>query len=236
MAAKIKLNKWDPANTFNNPDKAFTMVISATRNSGKSNLLKHLYLNIWHPNNYFDSVCVFSKTMCEGFYENFIPGNLMFDRFSMVTLRKCMNTAKYYKSRGRTWRLLVIMDDCISRKDKFVDELDQIFTNGRHYNVSLVYITQKLSYCSTTWYNNLNCIILLRNTSRGEKRYIAEKILNDIISDSFPNDSENALTRRTIAMQSAICKNYHAIIALPLVDSENYENKLFIYRAPNMGN
>lgn len=231
---KIKITTWNPADTFNDPNKAFTCVISATRNSGKSNLVKHLYLNVWHPQGYFDAVCVFSKTLCEGFYDEFIPGKMLFDRFSMVTLRKCMNIAKHYKSRGKTFKLLVIMDDCISRKDKYIDELDQIFTNGRHYNVSLVYITQKLSYCSTTWYNNLNCIILMRNSSRIEKRYISEKILNDIISNDYPDSNENGLTRKTIALQGGVCKNYHALVALPLVDSETYEGKLFIYKAPNM--
>lgn len=236
---RIKLDKWDPHNTFNDPNKSFTMVISATRNSGKSNLVKHLYLDVWYPQGYFDSVCVFSKTLCEGFYENFIPGDLMFERFSMPVLKKCMETAKYYKSRGKSWKLLVIMDDCISRKDKFVDELDQIFTNGRHYNVSLVYITQKLSYCSTTWYNNLNCIIFMRNSSRTEKRYIAEKILDDIISNDFPDDYGSRLTKRSMALQ-ARCVNYNAIVALPLamkpedLEEDTYKYKLFDYKAPNM--
>lgn len=239
---QIKLNKWDPAKSFANPDDAFTMVISATRKSGKSNLLKHLYLDYWYPQGYFDIVCLFSETVCDGFYEDFLDSgsSIVLDRFSMPVLREIMEKAKYYKSRGIRFNSLVIMDDCISGKDKYNEQMSKIFTNGRHYHVSIVYITQKLSYCSTTWYNNLNYIILMRNTSLNEKRYISEKILDDVISNDFPNLYGSRLTNLSTAIQRKYCANYGALIITPLVDRPNeynedsYKYKLFIYKSPNM--
>lgn len=237
----IKLHNFDP-NTFFQRDKPFCAIFSAARNSGKSNLLKHFYLNYFYPKHMFDVVILFSQTTCNDFYTNFLNTKLIYSRYDKDAMASLMKKCKDYEAKGKKLRALVIVDDCISSKDKYDAMLTSCFTQGRHFNMSLIYVTQKLGYCSNTWFNNSNLLVFLRNPSRAEKKYIADKVLIDPLSCVFPDTySETKMLNICNKMISNKTRDYQALIVTPLEkldpnipDEEIYKHKIFTYKAPDM--
>ncbi|MHA1522136.1 MAG: ATPase/DNA packaging protein [Promethearchaeota archaeon] len=236
---KIRLEQWDPVGDFDD-GKPFAMCVSATRNSGKSYLIRHLYKDVWMRKRMFDTTIVFSQTLANDFYADFVNSKLMYESYQPEVLKKTFAEARKMIKYGKVWNVLIILDDCISAKDKYDKQLTSIFTQGRHINISIVYITQKLSYTSTTWINNCNYILILRNVSRGEKRYIAEKILVDPLSHRYDiKVRESAIVNACMKLQDKSTLDRGVLVATPLklvdpnVDYEKYyEHVLFHYRAP----
>lgn len=233
------LRTWEP-NSFFKDDrgrpKPFTAIFTASRNSGKSNMLKYLFLKRGGGkiSNYFKSVVVFSETLANGFYKKFIGGKLFFNGYNPEVLRSLINIAKTYQNKGKRYPILVILDDCITLKDKYDKAITDVFTNGRHYYMSIFYITQKLSFVSTTWLNNCTLFIILRSTSRGEKKYISEKVIADAIDEYFPvGVKESTIYSVSHRMQTYYTKDYGAIVVTPFAGN-SWEEKIFKFKAENV--
>jgi hypothetical protein len=239
----IKFNEFNPEEFFHR-DKPFCSIISAARNSGKSNLLKHLYLDYFCPKNMFDVVILFSQTLCNDFYASFLNTKLIYTKYKPEALKELIQKAKHYESHGKKLRCLVILDDCISTRDKYDSTITSVFTQGRHYNTSLIYITQKLGFCATTWFNNCNLLVFLRSPSRVEKKYIADRVLVDPLSCKLPTScSQTKLMNISVNIITRETNNYRALIVTPLTkvdptvsDEERYKHLIFTYKAPNMDN
>jgi len=238
-ANNIKLEQWNPVADFDD-GKPFSMCVSATRNSGKSYLIRHLYKDVWMRKRMFDTTIVFSQTLANDFYADFVNSKLMYESYRPDVLRKTFEEARKMVKYGKSWNVLTILDGSISNKDKYDKYLTSIFTMGRHINISIVYITQKLSYTSTTWINNCNYILILRNVSRGEKRYISEKILVDPLSHRYDiKMKESAIVNACMKLQDKSTVGRGVLVATPLklvgqeVEYEDYYKQvLFHYRAP----
>lgn len=241
MNPKITFSDFNPESFFQ-PNKPFCAIFSAARNSGKSNLLKHLYLEYFHPKHMFDVIILFSQTTCNDFYTDFLPTKLIYNRYDKQAMAALIQNCKDYEAKGKKLRAICILDDCISSKDKYDPMLSSCFTQGRHFNMSLIYITQKLGYCSNTWFNNANLLVFMRNPSRSEKKYIANKVLVDPLSCVFPDHySETKMLNICNKLITINTKNYQALIVTPLEkldpnipDEEIYKHKIFTYKAPNM--
>lgn len=233
----IKLDTWKP--NFSR-DKPFSMIISASRNSGKSNMLKHLYLHYWAPLKMFNVVAVFSETICNDYYSEFLSTKLLYGSLRTDVMNSIIEKAKTYKSRGKDFKVLFIIDDCVSQRDRFNQTITDIYTKGRHFGISIVYITQKMSFCSTSWYNNASHLIFLRNTSRKEMEYIVERSISNSLHSSFDfNTNVTKINRFCMKLLNKLTKNYGAIVCTPLEkespeEGKEYKNILHVYRAPLM--
>ena len=227
---KIKI--WNPKEYFKTAMRAwngFTMVISGSSKSGKSNLLKNLLIGDANLEGYFDFIIIFSKTLVNGFYQSFIDSQLMFKDFNPGIIKDFMKLSEIQKNKGKRFRWCVILDDIVSGKSKYIEEITELFYTGRHYGASIIFLTQKASLMNTGWIANTMVYISLFAGSRNEKTYLAENLISDIIDESFAHKKLAQVERVAYLIQSSICQDYQSLILLP------YEkDKIFKYKAPLM--
>jgi len=76
--------------------------------------------------------------------------------------------------------VVIILDDVISNHSKFDDSISQIFTRGRHSNISMIYSTQQASSLSTTMRQNSNFIGIFKQNTFNAKKFIIENIIQSI--------------------------------------------------------
>lgn len=209
----------------------FTMVVSASRNSGKSYMIKHMYKTYWHV--HFDSVVVFSHSVCNGFYEDFIPGKLLFSNYSENVMAKVVQKATAMKAARKRYRVLVIMDDCLNRKNAYSQSLNKLFSMGRHINISCVIVSQTLkTYFSGLMRENTNLLMVLYQRSKSEKMYLYEKFLDDRIDDDdLPPRWQVDKKRWCMQMLKQRCRNYWAVVVEMESQALDYKDVVFKYRA-----
>lgn len=139
----------------------FLFLISAKRNSGKSVLLLNLLVHKDLLYQRFDVIYVFSPTWN---YQNTfdvldLPPEQVFEEFDEKKIAEIIEENKEEQK-----EVLIIFDDCISSKGfKKTTEhspLNHIATLGRHFNISLIIISQKLTSVSTQVRQNSDYIVL----------------------------------------------------------------------------
>lgn len=212
---EIKLGRWNPHFPSN-----FSMIISASRRSGKTFLFKHLYLNYIKT----DKTIIFSPNL-EQF--NFVPkGSIMKREIDENILNYLMNR----KGREKLVNVLVVFDDLCSKKNKGLDSILQLYTQGRHNNVSVVFITQNITLCDTTWRNCTDLFIIMKNkTSMQYDTIINNFLLGYIEVPEAYEKKERTYMRKLLYRYLKGPENvFNAIIM-----DDSIENGLFIYRAPS---
>jgi Poxvirus A32 protein len=221
-----RLPEWQPKEYFDKTIKqwkAFTCIISGSRMSGKSNMLKYLLkspeVNL---SRHFDFTIVFSRTLVNGFFQ-FVDSKLMFDEFHPRVLEDMANISAKLKKEGKKMKYLVIFDDCVDSKSKYQKDITNLFFNGRHYGASVIFLTQKASLLSTGWMANTMVHISLFAGSRAEKQYLAEKIISDAMdSKELQNLKMKELDRKAYALQTYTCHDYRSLVILPYEETKVY--------------
>lgn len=230
----IVIPQWDPAHFFSKCLKehgSFTSIISGCRMAGKSNLLKFFLLSSRGGKlmNKFDMIIVFSKTIMNGHYQQFLRSRMMFDSYKPEVLEAMQKMHEEWKQRGKKFRFLVIFDDCVVNM-KYQSSIESFFYNSRHYGGSCFFLTQKCSAASQGWKANTMLYIVLDTASRKEKKYIAEDVLADAIEKQVPvNIRESILERIAYRLQTDYLGNFRALVVTPFC-----EDKLNQFKAPLM--
>lgn len=220
---------WYPAGYFSKVMKnwgAFTCVIAGSSKSGKSSLLKDLMIGDCKLRARFDIVVIFSRTLINGFYQEFMGTKLMFKEFRPDVLEKLKLVAETCKSQGKKFKWLIIFDDIADARSKYQEDVTDIFFSGRHYGASIIFLTQKCSLMNTGWIANTMVFVSLFAGSRNEKNYLSEKVISDVIDKDFSDFTHKDVERAAYTIQTAICDNFNSLVVLP------YESrKLFQYKA-----
>lgn len=161
--------------------KPFSLIICASRNSGKSVLFRCLYEQ--HFEGQFDIVILFSNTLGNGFYDEFIPNKTKFHHFDEGVLTNLLEIQeKQKKTSGFYLNTLVIFDDCIGDDVKNSEVIQDLFVLGRHKAISIVFITQTPTFCKTSWRVNTTHLIVLRIKGSGLD-HIIDSFLSDLIEE-----------------------------------------------------
>lgn len=141
----------------------FVMLISSKRNSGKSVLLLNLLVKEDLLFQKFDTIYVFSPTWK---YQNTfdvldLPTEQVFEEFDEGKIAEIIEENKEEKQ-----DILIVLDDCISQKGfKSRNEncpLNSLCNVGRHFNISLIIISQKLTAVSTSVRQNSDYFICFK--------------------------------------------------------------------------
>lgn len=228
-----ELQNWEPENYFKdaiNKNGAIAGIISGSSKSGKSNLLKYLLVGKPNISKYFDFIIVFSKTLVNNFFQGFLDSKLLFGEFKPEVISDIKLLYKQKKEQGIKFRTLIILDDMIDSRSKYNRDIEELYFMGRHWKLSCIVLSQKLSLLSTAWMANSMFIILLFAGSRNEKNYCAEKIISDAIPEKYAGKSLKALDWCAYMIHSVICQDYQSLVVLPY----EKENKMFKFKAPLM--
>lgn len=205
------LNKWKPRL----PDN-FSMIVSASRRSGKSYLIRHLYSKYMKH----DYVMVFSPNVNE--YNFLKDPYFKSSELDIGVLQKLIGREK-----GKDLRILLIFDDMASRKNRYKDEILQLFIQGRHHNVSVIFITQDITLCDTTWRNNSDIIILMKNKSSKQNESIIDNFLIGYI-ELEENVKEKRYFRNLLTKNLKGDQNKFKALIL----DDEFDDEIFWYKAP----
>ena len=197
----------------------FSMVVVSKRNSGKSYLTKHLLNMFMIENKLFDYIVLFSSTAHLTKDFECLPKKAIQDDFSTTKINKILEHQKKSKDSNNPKQCLIILDDTIGQKldISFKTNLDLLFSRGRHYNISIIFISQYIkNYISTTIRNNIDYLLFSVNN------YNVIKIIYDlVVYDGSIKDFIKFVNEKT--------KNYTFLI----YNNLNYsDNNFYTIQAP----
>lgn len=224
----IKISYFDLNNICKNP----TIIINAKRGSGKSTLVRELM-------NYFNVVlkypacvlCSYSEKV-DPYYSDFLPPGYIYEdcqRMLNKVIKRQLNLKSINEKRKKDnktpfdERILVVMDDCISdaKEWKKSTDLSEIFFNGRHYNITLILVSQDIVAIPPAFRLNIDIVILFNCDIQEEI-----KKLFQYYAGEFSNVQEFKDTL------GAVCQDYGAMIILKRgFKSKNIEDKIFRFKA-----
>jgi hypothetical protein len=221
---KIKLAKWKPKFKRGKP---FAMLIFASRNSGKSYLMRHL-IRTQLKLHYDIFVIISDSPDTKKDFEPCCPPNTIFmTDMNFSIINNLMKTNADREAKGKEpLQMLLLFDDKIGANVKNDDNLLQIFTRGRHINVSVIFSSQAKKMAETSWLNNADQTIILKQNSAQQRKTILENVLKGTVAIA-DNKRENAVLS-TIMLN--YCSNQGD--ALVIDNGQTSQNNLFWYRAP----
>jgi hypothetical protein len=62
---------------------------------------------------------------------------------------------------GKYLDILIIFDDCVSVKQKYQDEILQVFTRERNVGISIMFVSQSPALMNKVWRDNSDYVMLL---------------------------------------------------------------------------
>jgi hypothetical protein len=151
----FELKQWKPSRER----VPFACLLLASRNSGKSHLIRTLWTKVWYRK--FKLVVVFCGSDHDEAYPTFLPGRLFFQTFrrDVVDRLKKLNEARAAANQPQL-PVLFILDDCSESRERYDDELRSLYTRGRHWNFSVVFASQGIQLSDTVARNNADFVIL----------------------------------------------------------------------------
>jgi hypothetical protein len=221
------IKKWLPK--FKREDY-FTMIILASRNSGKTYLIKHLCRD--YIRSKYDLFLVISDSDdTEADIGPVLPPErttFLSDMDYGYIDKFKKNNAELKKQKKQPLSLLIIFDDKISTKQANSDDLLQRFTRGRHENLSVIFSTQAKKFANTAFYNNSDYVIVLKANSTQQKNNIVENILSGTVDHEFKTvgDERRYFTKVVREHMSNVGD------ALVIDSKKGTNNGLMWYRAP----
>jgi len=192
IAPLIKEEKVDwPHTTI--PVPPFRLVVVASSNSGKSVLVSNMISSKSFPyREYFgDNIFIFSPTFAMGSMpgmENIKKENI-FDTFNVEVLNSIIAEQKdlvetYGKKKSSP--ILIVLDDVVSDLDaKRKEFLKRAYFSLRHYNGSIILLSQQYKMISKSARMNCSDTVLFECANENELRDITEE--QNIEKDRFLN-------------------------------------------------
>jgi hypothetical protein len=117
-------------------------------------------------NKLFDYIVLFSSTALLTKDFECLPKKAILEDFSTTKINKILEYQKKAKESQNPKQCLIILDDTIGQKldITFKTNLDLIFSRGRHYNISIIFISQYIkNYISATIRNNIDYLLFSVN-------------------------------------------------------------------------
>lgn len=215
--------------------RPFAMPIIASRNSGKSYLLRDIY----RKNDFssrFDIVIVFSRTLPNGYLRSFMATNTIFhDEYHPTILTELGSHLDSYKNKhGWYPNTLVIYDDINDKSTLYCPHITDIFTRGRHRAMSIIYISQLSQSLPNYWRVNATHVILLKQKGLGLESSVRNYLLDQLDED----DAYTVKGRHSCVKVAAndlakdvLYRRYHCLVINYEADGSDFRDSILWYLA-----
>lgn len=228
------IQKWDcKFATEGKQIKPVAMIVSASRNQGKSYLIKDIITNIRNSGSGWDMYIVFSNTLENGFYQDFIPGKTKYGSYDPTVIRKLLTIQKEKLSENkRPPSVLVIFDDCVSNKMIYDEEINFLFTRGRHLNLSVIFITQSPTMVNSVWRQNTTHLFVLRSKGKSLD-HILDNFLQDLFQiGDFTTENYSQLEKKIrLLLKFIFEEKYRCLVCLYDNEGNDWEQCVKWYKA-----
>ena len=164
-----------------------TIVLTAKRNSGKSQLMRYIILMSKH---YFKKIFVICPTeQINHFYKGLIKDENIFDSYNeqwVENLMQRMAKENDGKTDKEASHVLLILDDCCSDTNFHQSKtLKQLFTKGRHYKISLMITSQYPYHIPPICRVNCDFIAVGQLNTQGIEILTKEFLMGEITKKDF---------------------------------------------------
>jgi hypothetical protein len=200
----------------------FSMIVYGQRRSGKSNWTLWLMKTLASR---FDRVVVFSATLMDGQYQRHVNEKLCFNKFCDRTLQTLIDMQKKDKSdkkpEDKCERTLVVMDDVLdqTKEIRTSPALNSIFTQGRHFNCSIVVLTQHVKAMPPSFRKNVDACVVFRTYS------------HDMVKGYY-EDYGGMMSRNTFfSILSGATNDHKALVLMPCCNSPAIQDYMQLTKA-----
>lgn len=169
------LRRWRPERE----PTPFACLLLASRNSGKSHLIRTLWEKTWKTR--FKFVVTFCGSDHDESYPDFLPGKLFFKTFrpEVVGKFKAINEQRTRDGLSQI-PVLFILDDCSETRERYDEELRSLYTRGRHWGFSVIFATQGIQLSDTVARNNSDFVLLGRQRGAAGRELAVDNFLKGL--------------------------------------------------------
>jgi len=203
----------------------FGMICLGKRRSGKSQMVKYLYET--YLINKYDLVLIYTTEVNAEFYKKFIIGRkYIVTNGDLTKVKKVSSVNTKRKKSGKSpINVLCVFDDTNSRREKFNNDILDIYTKGRHVNISSIYNAQAATLTDNIWRENTDYMLIWRQKRRTFQEYVAENVLAGYLEKDFPSKTKERNHYIALLKKNTFQKYWALVVDDP---SEN----LFRFKAP----
>lgn len=188
---EINLKEWD----LKLPNH-FSMLIYGSRRCGKSTICKHIIESNKLNDKYDHIICMSKNKDTLNDMSEYISGDLFFNEFNSQILLNTCKVSEDLEYKGNTKTFLIILDDVNGKDSKYDEHVNNVYSMGRHMNISIIWITQHITNINPSNRNNSDIILIGRmNTSTEKKQVMDHFLMGTRDEDMDNNKTDNKVYR-----------------------------------------
>ena len=140
----------------------FQVLLCGAKHSGKSQLIKYTCRAYAQT---FAAITVFCPSALSGFYD-FLPQKYVYPDYNVDVMNGIIARQEAYKAAKKNVDHLVIFDDCVGSEaiawEKRTSELSRMWISQRHWNISIIVVTQSLKRIPRVLRDNVDYACIFR--------------------------------------------------------------------------
>lgn len=153
-------------------EKSFILYLVGKRGSGKSTLLLKLLISLLK--NKYENIILVNPTYKYDDKYKIIKFTKIYEFYTTELIEDI--TKEIQENKEKNEKTLLIFDDCVSaedfKKNTGSNALNQLALNGRHFNCSMIFLSQKYTAVSSYIRNQFDYIILFNTKNLTEIKSI----------------------------------------------------------------
>ena len=182
----------------------FLVLLCGAKASGKSQCIRYVCRAYASS---FSSVVVFAPTALNAFYD-FLPTKAVHDDYDASVMKSILETQEKNKRADKTVHVLIIMDDIIGSntidwEKRKQNELSRLWAANRHWNLSIIVVTQSLKRVPRLLRDNVDYACIFR-VMREAYAGLYETFGHTDRATFFKFLEENTLNYKTILYKAAV--------------------------------
>jgi hypothetical protein len=168
---------------------AFIAYIVGRRNQGKSSLLIKMLLHKKLLKGKFDQVIIINPTYNLDTKYHVINFTQVHTTFTIDTLHEIEEAISKQVETNPDYQTLLVFDDCVSspefKSNQYDHPLNHFALNGRHLNISMIFLSQRYTGLSQIIRTQLDYLILFNPFNHSEKEAVYEEYGKGVKKDFF---------------------------------------------------
>lgn len=225
---KIKIRELDlnliypNSNNVNKPKSGFKLVIIGKPKSGKSNLIRAL---MYYKKHLIPAAMVMCSTEdVNGDYKRYLPDTFLFNEYDEDKIQEYINRQKLsVKHLPNPWSLL-LLDDCTDDPAAFRKPIQhQLYKYGRHWQMLYIVSLQYALDIKPSIRTSVDGVFIFRDPNLKNRRSLYENYAS-VIPD-FQTFCD---------LMDAITEQYTALYIHNMSETNNWQDCVFYYKAPDM--
>lgn len=227
---QISISNWKPDFPRNAQGRTvFSSLMIAPCKSGKTYLIEHLLKTKLKGK--FDAVIVFSTKVNLIAYSKFVPPTE--DGYQFLIPGWDPKVVDYFREKNATTderkkiNCLIILDDLQGNSMKYDQDVMDLFCNGRHSLLSVIFLAQNGSVTANVWKTNCQLIFMFWQPSARDRKYLVEKILEGSVRDLEFDDPKTEFLAYMEILRKYTKPKHNCLVLRPLEEKK----QLYWYHA-----